>query len=135
MVHCNLDLDSVMVFKTPFGGEHFKLVNFDNARLVGSEVHPVFNSPKDRKEPIVSPEIADTPHDAKRKPELSPAADIWSIGVLCFILRTACLPMNRKNTSLIKASPKPDGTTKTPNKFDVDGIINSPQYAKIFDED
>ena len=68
VIHGRLDVDNVIVYKTPFGGEHFKLVNFDNARITGSEVHPLFESPKARMHPVVAPEIADTPLDQKRKP-------------------------------------------------------------------
>ena len=68
LIHCTLDLDNVMVFETPFGGHHFKLVNFDSARLVHSDVHPVFTNPKARLAPTVAPEIADTPLDAARRP-------------------------------------------------------------------
>ena len=127
LVHCNLDLDNIMVMKTPFGGDHFKLVNFDSARIKGSDVHPVFPNAKARLQPFVSPEIAETPLDARRKPELSCAADIWSLGVITFIMRSACLPMNRENNAT-PADPKAP-------KFDPEGIINSAQYGRIFDED
>ena len=113
--------------KTPFGGDHFKLVNFDSARIKGSDVHPVFPNAKARLQPFVSPEIAETPLDARRKPELSCAADIWSLGVITFIMRSACLPMNRENNAT-PADPKAP-------KFDPEGIINSAQYGRIFDED
>ena len=68
VIHCRLDVENVLVYKTPFGGDHFKLVNFDNARIKGSDVHPVFESPKARLHAVVAPEIADTPLDKKRKP-------------------------------------------------------------------
>jgi len=42
IVHANLDMDHVLVYLTPFGGDHFRLHDFDNARQVGSEIHPVF---------------------------------------------------------------------------------------------
>lgn len=76
--------------------------------------------------PFVPPEIADTPLDAKSKPALTTAVDIWSLGVLAFNCKTDCLPMSRDNQN-----PDP---TKRP-KFDPDAIINSEQYEKIFDED
>jgi len=44
IVHCNLDLDHIKVYLTPFGGDHFKLVDFDNSRLAGSSVHPIFQN-------------------------------------------------------------------------------------------
>ena len=110
---------------TPFGGEHFRLTNFDNARIVGSEIHPIFESPKARLHAVVPPEIADTPLDAKRKPQLTTAVDIWSLGVLIFIMRTACLPMNRDTTHAVAKA----------QTFDAEGIINSSQYSRIFDED
>ena len=115
VIHCRVDAENVLVYKTPFGGDHFKLVNFDNARIAGSEVHPIFDKPTERLHPVVAPEIADTAHDAKRKPQLTAAVDIWSIGVLTFILRTACLPMNRESAS-------------KGQKFDAEAIVNAPQY-------
>ena len=124
-VHCNLDLDHVLVCLTPFGGDHFKLVDFDNARVAGSSAHPIFQNEKAKKEPYVAPEIADTPLTESHKPTLSTAADIWSLGVMTFILRTACLPMNRENKT---------GDGK-PKEFDPAIIINGTQYEKIFDED
>ena len=42
VVHCNVDPDHVMVFLTPFGGDHFRLVDFDNSRIAGSVVHPQY---------------------------------------------------------------------------------------------
>lgn len=127
-MHANLDLDSVLVYLTPFGGDHFKLVNFDNARMAGSSVHPIFQNEKAKKQPFVSPEIADTATDASSKPNLSTAADIWSLGVLTFILRTNCLPMNREVNGSVELAAK-----KT--IFDPEAIINSYQYARIFDQD
>ncbi len=32
----------------PFGGDHFRVIDFDNARLVGANVHPVFQNEKAR---------------------------------------------------------------------------------------
>ena len=48
----------------PFGGDHFRLVDFDNARIEGADVHPIFQNEKARQQPYVAPEIADTPIDA-----------------------------------------------------------------------
>lgn len=42
VIHCNLDQDSVVARMMPFHGDAFKLVNFENARMIGSKVHPVF---------------------------------------------------------------------------------------------
>jgi len=109
IVHGNLDLEHVQVFLTPFGGDQFMVTDFDNARISGSKVHPIFQSEKARTEPYVSPEIADTPIDARSKPQVTTAADIWSLGILTFIMRTNCLPMNRE---------------KSNNSFDPEGIIN-----------
>jgi len=47
------------------------------------------------------------------------------LGVITFILRTACLPMNRESLEV-------PGKVTT---FDPEGIINSGQYSRIFDED
>lgn len=116
-MHANLDLDTVLVYLTPFGGDHFKLVNFDNARMAGSSVHPIFQNIKAKKQPFVSPEIADTSSEASSKPILSTAADIWSLGVLTFILRTNCLPMNRETHGSIELAGK--------TVFDPEAIINS----------
>lgn len=116
-MHANLDLDNVLVYLTPFGGDHFKLINFDNARMAGSSVHPIFQNIKAKKQPFVSPEIADTDSDARSKPMLSSAADIWSLGVLTFILRTNCLPMNREALGSAELSRK--------TVFDPEAIINS----------
>ena len=33
IIHCELDLEHVLVYLTPFGGDAFMLDNFDNARL------------------------------------------------------------------------------------------------------
>lgn len=109
-----MDLDHVLVEKTPFGGDNFMLTDFDNARIVGSDVHPVFQSEKAKLQPYVAPEIADTPNNAARKPILTTAADIWSLGILTFIMRTNCLPMNRE-------TKQADGK---PNPFDPESIIN-----------
>lgn len=81
----------------PFGGDHFRLVDFDNARMEGADVHPIFQNEKARQQPYVAPEIADTLIDAGKRPALTSAVDIWSLGILIFILRTNCLPMNREN--------------------------------------
>ena len=98
IAHCNIDLDNVMVILAPFGGDTFKLCNWDNARCNFSRAqHPIFQNEAERKRPFVAPEIAETATDAKKKPTLSTAVDIWSLGVLTFILRTACLPLNRDN--------------------------------------
>ena len=51
---------------------------------------------------------------------LTTAVDIWSLGVLVFVLRTNCLPLVRDSQN---------------KKFDLEGIINSQQYHKVFDED
>ena len=51
---------------------------------------------------------------------LTTAVDIWSLGVLVFVLRTNCLPLMRDSQN---------------KKFDLEGIINSQQYHKVFDED
>jgi len=48
IIHCNLDLDHVLCKMMPFGGDHFRVVDFDNARLVGANVHPVFQNEKAR---------------------------------------------------------------------------------------
>ena len=71
-------------------------------------------------QPFVAPEIADTPLDASSKPRLTTAVDIWSLGIMTFILRTNCLPMNRDNKEA---------------KFDAESIVNSPQYRKLFSEE
>ena len=42
IIHCNLDLEHVLVYLTPFGGDNFMLDDFDNARLEGSDDHPIF---------------------------------------------------------------------------------------------
>ena len=42
IIHCNLDLDHVLVKLLPFGGDAFKLDDFDNARLEGCDFHPIF---------------------------------------------------------------------------------------------
>ena len=53
---------------TPFGGDHYKLVNFENARLVDSKTAPIYQTEKDRKAGWVPPEIADWPLNAATKP-------------------------------------------------------------------
>ena len=78
-------------------------------------------------QPYVAPEIADTLVDARSKPRLTTATDIWSLGILTFILRTNCLPMNREKRL---SSNDAEAT-----EFDPEGIINGVQYGKIFDED
>lgn len=96
IVHSNIDPDHVYVQLTPFGGDHFKLLEFDNARMAGTTTHPIFQNEVTRKQPFVAPEIADTPLDAPKKPAVTTAVDIWSLGVLTFYLLTNCLPMNRE---------------------------------------
>ena len=117
-----------MVILAPFGGDTFKLCNWDNARCNFSNAkHPIFQNEAERKRPFVAPEIAETAPDAEKKPTLSTAVDIWSLGVLTFILRTACLPLNRD-------SQTGEGDDNS-GKFDPKDIVNSPQYSRIFDDD
>ena len=48
IIHCELDLENVLVYLTPFGGDAFMLDNFDNARLQGCDIPPVFQNEKQK---------------------------------------------------------------------------------------
>ena len=52
---------------------------------------------------------------------------------MCFVLRTNCLPLNRAGIS--ETETHNATVKKSQAKFDPEGIINSPQYSRIFDED
>ena len=117
IIHCELNLDNVLVLQSPFEGDSYKIVKFDNAKLAGTKAYPIFQSEKERKSAFVAPEIAFPEPNGR----LTYAADIWSLGMIALNLRTAEIPDFR------------DGSTSQGEDTFPESIINSEKYSRLFD--
>ena len=93
IVHGAINLDNVVCSSKNIENPNcqFKLINFENARMLPTKKLPAIFNERHLNSPFVAPEVAN-----KNAIKFGPAADIWSFGMLIYTLITGNEPKPKK---------------------------------------